>query len=294
MNLGWVLLDLFSLYVLYFMNPLFKKPKDVRFVDMAIWIDNNIHNPDCDMNKAFTYMYLLAYMLGSKAKYFRNIEDYDGFACYLAYSTFMRLTDNTKPPVKSVLNYMKSIMYFRKMGYEQEVYSEMIDPIYNKNWDSDTYREQGITILESSNREIIKQSVDDIFKCLPSIIKENIPKVYSSNKVLYSNLYISVLLSLTSKFTLPEQNRLYLENKLKEKVAFNEVNYYRKHLTDELILWHVPDSMSGVVQVIINKVNFELINIIKELSNEIHVTEDEFNIIAKSAWGDSNHDNENN
>ncbi len=52
--------------------------------------------------------------------------------------------------------------------------------------------------------------------------------------------------------------------------------------------------MSGVVQVIINKVNFELINIIKELSNEIHVTEDEFNIIAKSAWGDSNHDNENN
>mgnify|MGYP003328814068 CR=1 FL=1 len=67
------------------MNPLFKKPKDVRFVDMAIWIDEHIYDEDCDMDKAFTYMYLLAYMLASKAKYFKNINDYDGFAYFLAY-----------------------------------------------------------------------------------------------------------------------------------------------------------------------------------------------------------------
>ena len=77
-------------------------------------------------------MYLLAYMLGCKAKYFHSINDYDGYAVYLAYATFTRMTDKEKPKIKSVLNYMKSIQYFRKLGYEKESYSEIIDPAFSK------------------------------------------------------------------------------------------------------------------------------------------------------------------
>jgi len=85
------------------------------------------------MDKAFTYMYLLAYMLASKAKYFNTITDYDGFAYFLAYSTYSRYKDQSKKPVKSVLNYMKSIMYFRKLTYDRETFCEVINPEYNTN-----------------------------------------------------------------------------------------------------------------------------------------------------------------
>ena len=85
------------------------------------------------MDKAFTYMYLLAYMLSCKAKYFKNIDDYDGFAYFLAYSTYSRYQDKNKKPIKSVLNYMKSIMYFRKLTYDRETFCEVIDPVYNTN-----------------------------------------------------------------------------------------------------------------------------------------------------------------
>jgi len=76
-------------------------------------------------------MYLLGYMLASKAKYFTNIDDYDGYACYLAYDTFSRMKNPSKVRIKSVLNYMKSVMYFRKMSYQNETFAEIIDPVYN-------------------------------------------------------------------------------------------------------------------------------------------------------------------
>ena len=83
------------------------------------------------MDKAFTYMYLLAYMLASKAKYFKNLNDYDGFAYSLAFSTYSRYMDPNKKKIKSVLNYMKSIMYFRKLTYDRETFCEVINPEYN-------------------------------------------------------------------------------------------------------------------------------------------------------------------
>ena len=89
----------------------------MRYVDLAIYIDNNIYEEDCDKEKIFEYMYVLAYMLASKARYFNNSEDYDGFATFLAYSTYQRMFDTDKARIKSVLNYMKSIMYFRKISY---------------------------------------------------------------------------------------------------------------------------------------------------------------------------------
>lgn len=77
-------------------------------------------------------MYIIAYMLASKKKYFTNIDDYDGYAQYLAFSTYTRMTNADKNQIKSVLNYMKSIMRFRKIGYQKETFSEVIDSEYNK------------------------------------------------------------------------------------------------------------------------------------------------------------------
>lgn len=267
------------------MNPLFKKPKDVRFVDMAIWIDNNIYKEDCDMDKAFTYMYLLAYMLASKAKYFNTITDYDGFAYFLAYSTYSRYKDQSKKPVKSVLNYMKSIMYFRKLTYDRETFCEVINPEYNTNWDENKYKNSRINSLESQNRtNLIQLSIQDIFSDIPKIIFKNIPKIYFSDNLIKNNIYKSTLLSLLSSYTLPQEFQIKLQKKLEEKSTFDEASFYKKHLTKDIILWHLPDSMESVVRLVINKTNQDLIELIRGLSDEIKVTEYDLDLMFKSAY----------
>ena len=181
-------------------------------------------------------MYLLAYMLASKAKYFRNIADYDGFAYFLAYSTYSRYKDKTKKQVKSVLNYMKSIMYFRKLTYDRETFCEVINPEYNTNWDEDKYRNEQIYSIESNNRtHLIQSNLDEIFYDIPKIVYENIPKVYN-NIVIKKNIYKSVLLSLICSYTLPQENQIKLQEKISSKTTFDETSFYKKHLVKEIIL----------------------------------------------------------
>ena len=50
------------------MSALYSKPKGMKYVDLAIWIDNNFYEPDCDRNKAFEYMYIHDF------KYFWNSD----------------------------------------------------------------------------------------------------------------------------------------------------------------------------------------------------------------------------
>jgi len=267
------------------MNPLFKKPKDVRYVDMAIWIDENIYSENCDMDKAFTYMYLLAYMLASKAKYFKNLNDYDGFAYSLAFSTYSRYMDPNKKKIKSVLNYMKSIMYFRKLTYDRETFCEVINPEYNVTWDDNKYKLNKVVTLESQNRSnFIQLNLDGIFAELPALIQKNIPGVYTKDKSMRNCLYKSVLLSLISSYTLPQINQEKLEEKIDKLTSFNETNFYRRYLTQDIILWHLPQGMESVVKLIINKVNKELIEIIRSLSNDIKVTDYDLELMFKSAY----------
>lgn len=266
-----------------FNQQLFKKPKDVRYVDMAIWIDNNFYNEDCDYDKAYTYMWLLAYMLACKAKYFNSKSEYEEFASLLAYSTYQRMINKDKVKIKSVLNYMKSIMYFRKAMFDSQRHQEIINPDYD-NWDASSFKERYRSILEKSNRDRLISDVLDILKETSSVIKSNIPKTYKSNKVLYKNIYISCLLSMINNLTLPTKLESYLEDKLKRYPSFNEAKYYKKHLDNEIILWHLHDNMKTIIRMILNKTNKYLINEIKDISDDFKVSDNEFNDIVSSVF----------
>jgi len=99
------------------MSKLFTKPAGMKYTDMCIYIDKHMHDPDRDNETIFKYIYLLASMLASKARYFYNADEYDDFAYYFACSVFKRMADDNKNKIKSVLNYMKSVIYFRKTDY---------------------------------------------------------------------------------------------------------------------------------------------------------------------------------
>ena len=70
-------------------------------------------------------------MLAAKQKFFTVQRDYEEFSSLLAYNTFERLTSQDKPKLKSCLNYMKSILYFRRGSYEISKHQKIIDPKFD-------------------------------------------------------------------------------------------------------------------------------------------------------------------
>lgn len=272
----------------------FSKPKGMTYTDLCIWIDNNFYEPGCDMNKAFEYMYIIAYMLASKKKYFTNIDDYDGYAQYLAFSTYTRMTNADKNQIKSVLNYMKSIMRFRKIGYQKETFSEVIDSEYNKAWNGDLYTEKNINRLENGNRVQLESLVEDLLTQIPKSVHKNIPKVYKSDKFVSKNIYTSVLLTLLYNFTLPKINEDFLKQKEAQSSTFNNVEYYHKHLDNETVLWYLPESMKSVVVLVVNKVKCEILNDIKSVIDDYKMSEQEYkNIFNDIIFGENDNGDEN-
>ena len=70
--------------------PTYRKDSKLRYVDMAIYIDREIRNPDCDEEKCFEYMYQLFYILSVKGRMFQTASDYDSYALYGATQLFLR------------------------------------------------------------------------------------------------------------------------------------------------------------------------------------------------------------
>ena len=100
---------------------------------MCIWIDSNVYTDTCDELKLYEYLYHLANMLAHEHKYFIKYEYYDEFALYSASKLFMRLRDPRQfcsdgspklTQVKSVLNYLKTVIYPYKVDFEQQFYAE--------------------------------------------------------------------------------------------------------------------------------------------------------------------------
>ena len=116
----------------------YQKPAGIKYTDMAIYIDKHSY----DENRSeevdaliYEYLYHLVYALSLKKNYFKNYQDYDSFSCYGAMRVFSRLINKNqfreeKPlkKIKSVLNYIKSVLYAFKTDYQKENYVEILNP----------------------------------------------------------------------------------------------------------------------------------------------------------------------
>lgn len=259
------------------MNYVFNKPKGMKFTQLAMWVDDNFYKPGCDYGKAYEYMYILAYMLACKSKYFHNTHDYQGYAAFLAYSTFEAMK---RKQIKSVLNYMKSISHFRKLMYERAMFSEMVDTEYDKNFNSDKLIENTKSSYESNKRGILEIYIQDSIASFSKIIRNNIPNIYRGNKLVYNNLYISCLLSFIDRITLTLRLNDSYKNNFSNFLTFNNVNYLLKKLNkNSVILWHLPNDYENIIRIILNKSYSEFIDEVKEAIDDIKVSDKEMNDI---------------
>ena len=232
----------------------FIKPPDVRYVDMCIWVDENAYKKDCDVNKLFEYLYFLALMLAHKAKYFTKNKDYEDFAVYMASRTYFRLTnhkqfevDDSGDPkqnkIKSVLNYMKSILYPCKVDFQQQYYAQTVVTSDDTNYDSEYSFEDK---LHESLDEI---SIKEFEVCLNSIVDScrsfisQIP--YKVETATWQNIYLSVMLTFLNSITMPNS----CVDKPIEECA---------EIEDCVILFHLPDTFRDYIIVLVRKMRHKI------------------------------------
>lgn len=168
-----------------------KKPP-IRYVDMAIYVDANIHNKDHDVEKVFNYLVMLAYMLSIKRHFFHKEVDYDNYAQYLATIVYTRMTtprqylDESDPkyltPIKSCLNYMKQILYARKCAYCNEEFNSTTQ---EDSLDSEITREYMTEQVMATPNSLLACDVKIYLKTIDGIIQDCIYKgVYGNDPVL--------------------------------------------------------------------------------------------------------------
>lgn len=257
-------------------KSIFEKPADMKYSDMCIYIDNTFYTENCDKDLCFQYMCSLAYMLARKAKYFSNTTDYQDYSYFLAKEVFRRMSKTDKPQLKSVSNYMKSIMRFRKNAYLRDTFVEIIDPEYDTAWNSDLYESRLRDQIESLQNGPKQMEIIDVLSHIPDYIKESIPKIYIKDKLIYHNLYLSVELTLLNSFTLPTKKDPNNMARISNNTGYE--NYLWSNLDiDDIILWGLNDDYKSLVQLIINKTRIRLKDEIYDVIHEFTLSESDFN-----------------
>ena len=257
---------------------LFYKPKNLKYTTMAIYIDEHVYTDDCNDNLVFEYLYHLSYMLAHQGKFFQTFSDYDDFAIYCATNYFLRLKnkkqfiydENQKPKmvkIKSILNFMKKTINFRRISYQQEYYSQII---FKDCINIDT----GYTFANQLSEEVDALNRVEFVACLEdvsNIIKAFIAKIpHKQNSAEWDNIYISCLLSFLNQITLTKSEIIKVQKLINKnsKQSLNKLDLiYSNFSIDSIILFHLPNFMKNYIYILVNEIKHI---ISKDLSLSLH------------------------
>jgi len=262
---------------------LFTKPHKVKYTDMCIYIDNNAYRDDLtedEENLIFEYLYHIANMLARNAKYFNRSDYYEDFAIYFATSIFLRYrnpkqyqtdpdTGETKlPKIKSVLNYMKTVVYPRKVEFEQKFYSQIFsnqdeceDVVYNTNF---TFSDRLSQSIESISMSEFSMCLGDICKTTRRFLK-CIP--YRTNKVVWNNIYLSCLLTLLNIITISNRDMERVSELKRDIQERTYLNLYKDTPENSVILYHLDSNMRDYIWILVQEIKHV---IAKDLSFSLH------------------------
>lgn len=270
------------------------KNSKIRCVDMCIYIDNNIYKPNHNVETIFDYIAHLFYVLAKKKKFFWSEEDYENYSLYSASRMYLRLTsarqfledDDPKklPKIKSVLNYIKKIMYSLKVDYQQEHYDEVYKdsdsptvPVYNHISD------ELYSNIAKSNSSFVEVDTINYLSSIPKLIKSILKESpYSNDKKMIHNLYISCLLTFIRSITLSNENKQRLMDRGTQQIKLNTDSiiqniYYEENLNAP-VCWNISDDLKAYVSVLNNrirsKVSYDIQEILKLNELPEYVIED--------------------
>ena len=251
---------------------------------MAIAIDKMAYSDDCDDELLFEYLYHLSLMLAAKACYFKSAKHYDDFAIFMASSAYFRLRNPKQyiynsdgqpkmTKIKSILNYLKVILYPRKVAFEQQNYAQTEITINE---------DENLMYVGHTFANKISNSVDGLMKvefdcCLGdccNTIREFLKKIpYKYKSAEWYNIYLSCLLSFLNSITLSIEDKKRLRN---AKYMINDHSllmrmYNKQQHEDFVILYHLDDSTKDYIRILVMEIKHI---IAKDLSELLHTEVD--------------------
>ena len=252
----------------------FEKP-DIRYVDMCIYIDENVYRDDCDQALIYEYLYHIVRMLAVKRCYFKTVRDTEDFSLFAASQYFLRLTDERQfednppiEPVRSILNYVRKTLYSYRNEYAKKYFSE-----------NDIIANVDVVSLDLDDFKcFVSAEIDPINKCdfnhylgdIKSTIQEVLTHIpYKRGTAEWNNIYLSCLLSFLNSVTLRNKDIKRLKS-FKRSTSLTDTllnNLYLKERYNSTILYHLDDSMYNYITVLTNRIRRELS---RELSLTLH------------------------
>ena len=260
---------------------LFPKP-NMKYSEMAIFIDEKVNSKEPiseqDLELIFIYLYHLTRMLAYKNHYFNRTDYYDDFSIMMASDMMNRLIYNPKlnqvdefgkpkmVRIKSCLNYLKTILYGRKVLFEQQNYSQKLSnsdihiPVTEYAFNNQ--------IRENRHRQVdsnVKLYIGALGKTIFSFIDKEC--IYN-DRLIRKNIKISCCLSLLNSIVFTQE---VIDNiNIKYKTPEAKFNYlcteYELNRLENIVLYHLDESYRNYVTVLVRKVFALIENDIKDLS----------------------------
>ena len=227
------------------MQPYFEKTDDLTTTQMCIYIDENAYSEDRDDDLIFKYLYQIVKSIAMHRRAFSSKKDYEEFSLMCASELYMRIGSKgpKATPIKSILNYIKSMFYIYKKDY-----------IASMKWSIDC---KDVASLSSDNSDVIynlskdnyfvKAELDLYIDNISKLIKANINLPYKRNTKIWKSIYLSCLLSILSSLTLSKYHMKLVKNR-----EFNEnllATIYKRESESSIILYHLPESYYNYIKV---------------------------------------------
>jgi hypothetical protein len=239
---------------------------------MCIWIDTNAYEDSCDEVLLYEYLYHLVNMLAHEYKYFTKVDYYDEFSLFCASRLCLRLknpkqfefTEAGTPRltrIKSILNYIKTVIYPYKVDFEQEYYSHDIDDLVtlgDNNFDFGEYFGEECKIFSNLDFSL---SLGDLTTVIRSFLRK-IPR--KRNDPEWHNIYLSCLLTILNSITASKEQL----SEVVEKDTLTRLNrLYALLRTKEPILYHLDVSYTNYIKTLVAEIR-QLLT--RELTIELH------------------------
>lgn len=229
----------------------FTRPHNITLTQMAQWVDANSYNPERDDNKLVEYLYHLIYSRAQQASLFTDYDTYDDFALYCVSKFFIRFANTQEPPVKSVVNYIRTVLQPWKAEYIREFCcgdadlsiadfnaSDFSDYLIDVSSEFD-YKSYSYTCLNVSH--VVRQHL------------KRIPR--NKNSAEWSNIYISCMLTLQDRI----KSAAILCDKNLAKENPELINRIIRGLkTKPPILFHIEPEKSAYITVLVNELTHAL------------------------------------
>ena len=249
----------------------YNKPHDLKYTDMAIWIDENAYKEDCDEPKMYEYLYHITKMLAYEGRFFKTFAEYEEFALYAATTIFMRYKDEKQhietsrmKPIVSVLNYAKRVVLPLKFDFVAQ-YKPSQNSIDDESETNNTpIRDIIMDSVDAFNVSNFNLYLDDI----PNTIREFLQHIPYTG-VEWVNIYTSCVLSFLNSVTLTNHDLANIESLQRTGHIKSETleKLYKQTREDAVVLFHLPPSMYDYIKVLTNEIRHL---ICEDLSQVLH------------------------